>query len=75
MLCPNCSATFVLCADYADHLQRCYPRELNATVTQQVHARLTVAASRLVSELSNDSPQKPSRRPAFVVVPRHATRR
>ena len=43
MNCPNCTAAFVLRADYASHVQRCRPLDAAATIAESLLARLNAA--------------------------------
>lgn len=56
MYCPNCNTTFTLRADYADHVQRCRPSEVN--VTDALLARLNAAAARLHEEFDAAEPNR-----------------
>lgn len=46
MRCPNCSAAFRLCADYADHLRSCRPASLDPNVTAVLLRRLAASSRR-----------------------------
>ncbi len=52
MNCPNCSEPFRLCADYASHLQRCRPSDVDPAVTESLLARLNAATASLSLELA-----------------------
>ena len=56
MRCPNCTATFVLRADYADHVQHCRP--LDVDVRDELLARLNAAAARLYAEFGDVQPHR-----------------
>jgi len=43
MHCPNCSEAFRLVADYASHLQRCRPLDVDAGVSEWLLAKLNAA--------------------------------
>ena len=51
MNCPNCNETFRLCADYASHLQRCRPLDVDPAITESLLARLNAATAPLSLEL------------------------
>jgi hypothetical protein len=50
MRCPNCTATFVLRADYAEHVQLCRPPGADIDVRDELLACLNAAADRLCAE-------------------------
>ena len=51
MKCPNCSERFRLVADYASHLQRCRPLDVDPAITESLLARLNAATAPLSLEL------------------------
>jgi uncharacterized C2H2 Zn-finger protein len=51
MQCPNCTSTFVLQADYADHVQQCRTSD---PIDETLLARLNEAADRLIAEFGDD---------------------
>jgi hypothetical protein len=56
MHCPNCTTTFVLRADYADHVQQCRPSDVD--VMDALLARLNAAADRLHAEFDDIQPNR-----------------
>ena len=62
MNCPNCSATFRLRADYASHLQRCRPSDVDPAVTESLLARLNAATASLSLELAAVEAEEAARR-------------
>jgi hypothetical protein len=56
MQCPNCPSRFTLNADYAEHLQRCFPRETDRRASGIALARLNEAVDRLVEEFGELDP-------------------
>jgi hypothetical protein len=53
MRCPNCTAIFVLRADYADHVQPCRPSDADVDVRDELLACLNGAAARLYAEFGD----------------------
>jgi hypothetical protein len=51
MHCPNCSEAFRLVADYASHLQRCRPLDVDAGVSEWLLAKLNAATESIGLDL------------------------
>jgi hypothetical protein len=62
MNCPNCITTFVLRADYADHVRQCRPVDTGVAVSDALLARLNAAAARLHAEFGDVPPNRLAQR-------------
>ena len=81
MRCPNCSAEFSLCFDFAMHVRRCEPEEGKRRLGDDTVKRLTARAAIWHAALDDDEPSLLLRgrfrhmaRPAAVADSRHPHR-